>query len=159
MRLLRDHNAVSQMPSCTVYRINLDVYENVPVKVAPMRILQLAVRNKNALGQLFGEVADIVMALANRTVFAERGRARAPHYHSFLRLRPQSQTLHRQELGLQWLGIALWTRHDDLLQLNWDTCTPDSKNPHRCHCSCTAKSISRKILLGWPVNRDVRISV
>lgn len=27
MRLLRDHNAVSQVPSRTVYRINLDVYE------------------------------------------------------------------------------------------------------------------------------------
>ena len=75
--------------------------QNAPVKVGPMRILQLAVRNKDALGQLFGEVADIVMALANRMVFAERGRARAPHYHSFLRPHPRRQTLLRQEFGLQ----------------------------------------------------------
>ena len=74
---------------------------NVLVKVAPMRTLQLAVRNKVALGQLLGEVADIVMALANRTVFAERGLARAPQYHSFPRLHPQRQTLLWQELGLK----------------------------------------------------------
>ena len=66
-----------------------------------MRILQLAVRNKDALGQLFGELADTMMALANRTVFAKRGRVRAPRYHSFPRHHPQRQMLLWQELGLK----------------------------------------------------------
>jgi len=65
-----------------------------------MKVLQLAVRDRDALDQLFGDMVDIMMALANRLVVAERGRLRAPPCYSFPRLHPQWQTLLRQELGL-----------------------------------------------------------
>lgn len=123
-----------------------------------MRTLQLAGRDEYALGQLFGEMVDIMMVLANRTVVAERGRARAPRYHSFPRLHPQHQTLLRQALGLRSLEVVLWMRRNNLLRLNWGDCIPGSKIPHRRHCSCTAKSILREIFPIWPVGMDVRIS-
>jgi len=65
-----------------------------------MRVLQPAVRDKDALNQLFGEMVDIMMALANRLAVAERGRLRAPRCHSFPRLHPQWYTLLRQELSM-----------------------------------------------------------
>lgn len=123
-----------------------------------MRTLQLAGRDKYALGQLFGEMVDIMMVLANRMVVAERGRARAPPYHSFPRLHPQHQTLLRQELGLRSLDVALWMRRNNLLRLNWGDCIPGSKDPHRRHCSCTAKSILGEMFLIWPVSMNVWIS-
>jgi len=67
--------------------------QNILVKVAPMKVLQLAVRDRDALDQLFGVMVDIILELTNRMVVAERGRLRAPHCHSFPRLHPQWKTL------------------------------------------------------------------
>jgi len=65
-----------------------------------MKVLQLAVGDRDALDQLFGEMVDIMMALANRLAVAERGQLRAPRCHSFPRLHLQWQTPLRQDLRM-----------------------------------------------------------
>jgi len=49
-------------------------------------------------------------------------------------------------------------RRDNLLRLIGDDYILGPKDPHRRHCSCIAKSISREIFPRWPVDMDARIS-